>query len=264
MAIADALADDFLAHAIDLARFEEAERQKLLRVFQELERTLIRELQTVDPPGPQSVIWQRRRAEALLAHVRTVIADHYRLGASTLRSDLRQLASTEVAFTTQTVNATVGTSVLTVGVSEPTLKAMLDDLVIQGAPAQEWWSRQAGTLLRRYGDTIRQGLVRGDSVSTMVRVLRGSREAGFRDGVLSGSRRDIEALVRTSVQSVTAASRQAVFEQNTDVISGMEWISALDPRVCQYCAPLSGEQWTLEGRKLPGTELAYPGPPPRH
>jgi hypothetical protein len=33
---------------------------------------------------------------------------------------------------------------------------------------------------------------------------------------------------------------------------------------CPICRPYSGQAWTLDGKRLPGTKLSYPGPPPIH
>jgi hypothetical protein len=149
-------------------------------------------------------------------------------------------------------------------VPDATLRAMVDDLVIAGKPLRKWWSTQAQTTLTRYGDTIRAGIIKGDSVNDMVRVLRGTQASGFNDGVFGQSRRNITTLARTSVQSVANESRMQVFQANADVLKGMEWLTALDFAVCPICRPLSEQAWTLEGKRMPGTKLAFPGPPPRH
>ena len=46
---------------------------------------------------------------------------------------------------------------------------------------------QAQTTLTRFGDTVRAGVVKGDSVNDMVRTLRGTQASGFSDGVFGRS-----------------------------------------------------------------------------
>jgi hypothetical protein len=261
--ISDDLASAWTAHDVDLTKFEAREQKKLLELFKDLERELIRDLQRIDPTGPTLTAWQRARAEKLLASVRKTIREHYRKLQRTQQSDLRRLAQTEVQFTLTTVNATVAAPVLTIGVGDALLKAMVNDLVVQAVPSREWWSRQAGSTFRRFGDTVRQGMIRGESVSEMTRSLRGTGAARFQDGVFARSERDLQTLVRTSTQSIANAAYERTFEANADVVSGKEWLTAFE-NVCPICRPLHGQAWTLDGRKLPGTELAYPGPPPRH
>jgi hypothetical protein len=94
--------------------------------------------------------------------------------------------------------------------------------------------------------------------------LRGTQESGFNDGVFGRSRRDLTTLVRTSTQSVAQNARLEVLKANSDVVKGWEWLTALDSQVCRLCAPYSQQAWTLEGKRMQGTRLPYPGPPPLH
>lgn len=74
------------------------------------------------------------------------------------------------------------------------------------------------------------------------------------------SRRNAEALVRTSVQTVAAQTRKKTFAANADVMSSMEWVATLDARVCIECAALDGKRWDLEGEPI-GHALPYRDPP---
>jgi hypothetical protein len=262
--ISDQFASELMAHSIDLARFEAGERDKLLVIFRDLEAELVDRLRRSAPDEPTLSVYQRQRAERLLTDVRTVIAGSYRSMATTLRRDLKVLAITEAEGIQSLGAEMVVDGLFSTLPSEAVLRAMVDDLIIQGTPLQEWWSKQASTTLQRYGDTIRQGLVRGDSTTDMVRALRGTQAARFEDGVFGRSRRDVTTLVRTSVNSVSSQARIETFRENEDVLKGWEWLTALDGNVCPRCTPYSGQAWTLDGTRLPGTKLVYPGPPPLH
>jgi SPP1 gp7 family putative phage head morphogenesis protein len=264
MNVSDQFASELMSHAVNLGRFESHEAAKLLQIFEALEAELIRQLRWHDPTEPTLTVYQRQRAEKLLAHVRSVIGDYYRQMHRTLRVDLRELATTEATLTQALGAEIVVDTLFSVGVPETTLKAMVNDLILEGRPLKDWWSRQATGTLDRYAAVIRQGLVRGDSVNDMVRVLQGTRERRFQDGVFQRSKTDVQTLVRTSVQSVANESRIETFRQNSDVLRGMEWLTGADSAVCPICRPLSGQTWNLDGRKLPGTRLAFPGAPPRH
>jgi SPP1 gp7 family putative phage head morphogenesis protein len=264
MNISDRLASELMSHSIDLGRFESHEREVLLRIFRDLETEIVEQLTRIDPTAPTLSTYQRQRAEKLLSVVRQPLRENYTQMARTEAKDLKQLAIQEAALM-QTLGAEVVVDGLfSVGVPTATLRAMVDDLVIQGKPLRRWWSTQAQTTLTRYGDTVRAGVLKGDSINEMVRALRGTRERHFTDGVFGQSRRAITTLVRTSVQSVANEARLATFKANADVLKGTEWLTALDAVVCPICRPYSEQAWTLEGKRLPGTERAFPGPPPLH
>jgi hypothetical protein len=230
--ISDQFASELMAHSIDLGRFESHEREVLLKVFRDLEAQLIAQLKRVDPTEPSLSVYQRQRAENLLAYVRPIVAQAYREMYFTSRRELQALAVTEATLVHDLGAELVVESLFSVGVPEATLKAMVSDLVLEGRPLRQWWSRQAQTTLSRYGDAVRAGILRGDSINDIVKVLRGTRERRFEDGVFGRSRRDVSTLVRTSVQSISQHARLAVLEANSDVVKGWEWLTALDAVVC--------------------------------
>jgi hypothetical protein len=59
-------------------------------------------------------------------------------------------------------------------------------------------------------------------------------------------------------------ARMATFQENADLIKGVQWLSVLDNRTSDICKALDGQAWTLEGKKLPGTVHEWNGPPPAH
>lgn len=265
MNMSDQMAAHLMAASIDLARFESRERLKMLTRLRALERQLLAELRAIDPTEPSGLPFQRRRLDKLLAEVQGVIQTAYRGMATTLRGDLRELAVVEAAGV-HALGAEFVVETLFSGLpSEATLKVMVKDLVIQGKPLHAWWGTQATTTFERYAETVRAGILRGDALQTIITTLRGTRAAMYRDGVFERTRRDVSTLVRTSLQAVANQARWETFRQNADVLRGVEWLTSLDAVVCvTYCVPLSGAAWDLSGRRLPGTTLAFPGPPPRH
>jgi SPP1 gp7 family putative phage head morphogenesis protein len=85
----------------------------------------------------------------------------------------------------------------------------------------------------------------------MVRRLRGTKAAGFTDGVLQVARHDAERIVRTAVNHVSAHARQAVFESNQNMIKGVQWVSTLDSRTSQICASLDGQVYGVRSGLRP-------------
>jgi hypothetical protein len=58
-------------------------------------------------------------------------------------------------------------------------------------------------------------------------------------------------MVRTAVQHASAQARQAVWEENDDIIDGYVWISVLDNRTTQICRSLDGQFFKLGKGPVP-------------
>jgi hypothetical protein len=112
------------------------------------------------------------------------------------RQDLLDLAELEARATREIINGTIEVPLLSVGLNEAQLRAVVDDSLILASPSRDWWSRQAAALRQRSTNEMRQGIFLGERVDTLTRRIRGSQVAGFANGVMNVSRREGAALVR--------------------------------------------------------------------
>jgi len=144
------------------------------------------------------------------------------------------------------------------------LAAIASDVLIEGAPSSEWWSRQSEKLLNNFKDQIRQGWTRGETLDQLMKRLTGGLDE---DGnpyfdLRKGTRRGAEATIRTSVQAVANDARMRVYRDNADIIDGLQWVSTLDLRTTVECAAMDGLVWDLNGNPI-GHGMTL-DPPPRH
>jgi hypothetical protein len=58
-------------------------------------------------------------------------------------------------------------------------------------------------------------------------------------------------MVRTAVQHVSSQARQAVWNENEDVIDGYVWVSVLDSRTTPICQSLDGQFFKLNEGPVP-------------
>lgn len=101
-------------------------------------------------------------------------------------------------------------------------------------------------LLSKVEGVLRNGYAQGKTTGQIVRTLRGTRAQQYRDGILTGqSRRQTQAMVRTAIQHVSAQGREAVWNENADIIDGYIWVSVLDNRTTQICRSLDGRFFKL-------------------
>lgn len=250
MPTTDDLVDRLLSDDIDLARLEASEQRRVLRLLEQLRRDIRVLLQRHDPTGVQRVTFQRRRLEAMLPDVTAAIRRAYRSLNRTQEATLREIAALTGQQTAATVNTVLASRLLTAGLNEARLHALVDDLALEGASAQEWWSRQAGTLRQRWHDQMRQGLSIGEQLSQLIQRTQTVTRQAIRPA---------EALTRTALLSVNNTARNAVYAANSDVVESVQWITALDTRVCPICRALSAKRWTVPDHRLVGHRLPWPG-----
>lgn len=254
MGAADAaLADLLITHGVNLLRLAAGYQRDVLALLRALEIDLIRKL--VGAPVLTQV--SRQRLLDLLAETRSAIAQTYIEAHKAV--DLEAIAAAEAAHTRRAF-AVAGQ--LTVGLpSASTMRALVSNMLIQGAPSAEWWSRQGQDTAFRFSSAVRLGVAQGETNAQIVARIRGTRTV---PGVMEVSRRNAEALVRSSVQTVANAARLQTFLENADVVDGVRQLSTLDGRTSDVCVAYSGAEWDLDGNPINGTKLPFNGGPPRH
>lgn len=257
MGDADALiAGALIAQGIDLIRLEASYNRAVLRVLADMEREVVGKLTGRRP----LTAYSRERLLNLLAEVRSTIAQAYVQIRQEV--DLPGVAIVQSSAVSGAIQDTIGAKFDVGTPSVATLRSMVSDILIQGAPSADWWRRQAGDVQFRFAGAVRQGIAQGETNAQIVSRVT----SGFQDQppIIETAKRNAEALVRTSVQTVANATRDEVFRANDDLLMGKRQISTLDGRTTDICIAYSGAEWDLDGKPINETKLPFNGGPPRH
>lgn len=244
------IANAMIDHDVDLLRVAASSNRRVRGLLKALERELVARLDDVN----LSDVMQTR-LRTLLSKVRQQIDQTYGEINRLVQNDLLGVAALEVELVARTANTVIGIDVLNPQAPRVIARALIDDLLIRGAPSADWWSRQAADTAFRFATQVRIGVLAGDPTPKIARRVRQEMDV---------SRRAAEALVRTSVQTVATNARLASYKANGDVVTGVQQLSVLDNRTTDICIAYSGLQWDLDGNPLPGTKLPFNGGPPRH
>lgn len=89
--------------------------------------------------------------------------------------------------------------------------------------------------IKRVEGAIRIGYAQGQTTNEILQRIRGTRAAGFRDGIMANINRDAEAITRTALQHAASMARNEVWQANSDVIKSVRWVSTLDDRTSAQC-----------------------------
>ena len=196
--------------------------------------------------------WSKARIDKQLKEASSVIKQYYDEAAGIARDTTTSVAQVSASATTDSLLMAVGNQVAMAAIPTASyLETLAGNTIIQGATQSAWWSRQSEDTAFKFQSAVRQGLVAAETTPQIVKRVR---------GVLDISKRNAETLVHTSVQSVANTTREKIFADNDDVMSGKEWSSALDRRTCPTCGALDGKRWTTDSKPI-SHSMVYQIPP---
>lgn len=242
------LADAEVSHAIGLQRFSNGVVNRMVALLNRVDADLFAQLMVAIermPPGSFTV----QRLDQLLQSVQALNAQVY----ATLRGDLEgemvafveYEANYEYQLLTNTIPQEVQVVVPVARVSASQVYAAAMARPFQGKLLSEFTRDIEAARMTRIRDAVRIGFVEGETISQMVRRIRGTRTAGYADGLLETDRRAAEAIVRTSVNHLSNVTRQAFYAENDDLVSEWQFLATLDGRTTVTCASLSGKTFPV-------------------
>ena len=256
------LAEEAIRHAVDLQQYSNQVVQKIMAVLNRSDARLFAELTDalarIDPAS-----FTVERLESMLYSVRSVNREAYLLASKDLTDELRSFVEYETAYQRSalvsllpvqvSVAAVSAEVVYTAALARPfqgvLLRAVLDDL-------------EAGKA-KKIRQTIAQGFTESKTTDQIIRELRGTKAKGFEDGLLAGSRRDIEAVTRTALGHMAGFTQDRFVEANVDLVKAVVWSATLDLRTSEICRIRDKKPYTPDTHKPIGHSLPWLSGPSR-
>lgn len=226
-----------VAQQVRWIRVQNRDVREALSILRELETNLKNAIYN-------SGIGEPRFTEARLAALRTQVSELIRALESRLtpvlvqnvRDALEAAAEVEGAAFTRILPAGLDVTTPNLGV----LQTAAMSSPFNGATITEWASAFHRSLDETVWRSIMAGITEGETTDDMVRRMIGTASNRFKDGELQARRRGLTALVRTSVNHATNQGRQAVWEANSRLLKGVQWVSTLDTRTTPICRHRDG------------------------
>ena len=103
----------------------------------------------------------------------------------------------------------------------------------------------------RIAAVVRQGVAQGLTNAQIRQRVIGTKKAGYNDGIVGASVRSGDALVRMAAQHVSSVARQAVAEENADIVAGVRMVATLDSRTSSVCRSLDGRVFPVDSGARP-------------
>ena len=246
-------------HQVYLERLKVQTARDFVRVLPQLERAIrdvLFELQ-VDTLSDLSA----RQLKRLLADLRAAQQELLVKAKELLLDDLRGLSRYEAGFEERALQAAVDSA---------KTDGDLHGYEVSAVPAKDAFAyaletpmSATGHLLDPFIDTwtskqldavdlaVQKAWGEGQTIQDLVTQLRGTRAANYEDGLIAASRRQAEAVARTAVQHVAQSARSATWEENSDLVEGVVWVSTLDSHTTTECRALDGQEFPLDSGPRP-------------
>lgn len=232
-----------VSHAVQLERYKTAEVEEIAKILQAADgETRMLLLKRGDIKN-----WTTARLSKLLSEIGAINSETQQEIERRIKGDMLDFSDVETSRQSAAIS-----------------KALdgINFEVVQPAPAQVWAAAMErpfdGILLknalegietgrqRRIDQTIRRDYVMGKTTDEIVRELYGTRAARYRDGIMPAyTRKDVANIVRTAVAQVASAAREKLFEENEDIIRGVQVVGTLDSHTCEICAAYDGMVFDL-------------------
>lgn len=236
-----------IAHAVDFQGYTNAQVRRMIGLLNRVDADLTQRLRDAIDAGAGNAA----RLDSLLGSVRELNRQAYATVGRELTQETFALTQAEVEFLQDLIEkslpAVAVPQVAFATVSAQQVHAAAMARPFQGRLLSEWMQSLEAGRAARVRDTIRMGLVSGDTTEQIVRRIRGTRARRYTDGILDTDRRHLRTIVRTALSHTANYSRDRFHEANADIIGSIKWVSTLDSRTTvEYCVPRDGKLYTVD------------------
>lgn len=249
--------DAGLRHQVGVRNFTSKEVNDVLDLFEKNDKefiaTLRRQLRNLNNTPLIDLDEKLAFVLSTITENRDAVMKEFR---TKFRKNLLNLAQVEVDFEERLINAALPVTVELAQVSAPLLTAIVREQPFSSGTntarlLDDWLVGLNQSDKRQIREAIQLGLLQGEDVPTIVRRIAGTSDGRFRDGLLSITRRNAEALVRTAINHVSNAARNAFWDANATLIRILRWTSTLDGRTTPICQGRDGKFTPTRGNTLP-------------
>ena len=261
MTLNEKIEEALTRHDVELMRFEQGLVKDVMVDINQLKTEIVREIKMAEPQT-------QRELDGSLSAMDVAIDAAFAALVVQLGTALQKFSQMEQNAVAKIVDQTAKIPLLPSRFGAGTAAEIVEETRIPNTPEgttfRERWERIKTGLKSSLRSSLGYAIDNGQSLDEKLRLVRGSRISGGRDGVVDKTKKGAETVVRTSQQSVTMATRQALFNVNPEYVSGRQAVAVLDSRTSFLCRTRNGWAWRSNGQPFRGTPIRFPGTPPWH
>lgn len=254
------LFDELTAHSVDLQQYSEGVVRRMIALLNRTDADLAAELAAALERLPADS-FTVERLERLLGSVKELNAAAYASVTEALQGELLELAAYEAGYQATLYQSAIPAAVQVrysiASVSPNQVYSAAMSRPFQGRLLKDWASNIEAGRMTKIRDAIRIGYVEGKTASEIVRGIRGTKAAGFADGLLQRPRRDLMAVVQTAISHTAQVAREQFNEANSDLIKAEVWRSTLDTKTSEPCRIRDGLKYEAQTHKPIGHKVPW-------
>lgn len=245
-----------IRHQVYLERFKASELPKLIAQLNALDADLIDQLHRMDP----ATLGGRRMVD-MIDKVAQISDEATKRYAAALDGSLMGLGKYETSWTSANIAQAMGAEILVkagleIVTPDPNLlKAAIYSRPLQGRLLKDWVAGLGDARKSRLAAAIRIAMIEQQTIGQLVTRIIGTKANDYRDGILEISRRGAAILARTATQHVSNEARRLSYDQNSDVVSEVQWVATLDGRTTPYCRAMDGKRFALDSGPRPPAHI---------
>lgn len=251
--------DRGISHALFLERLKTQEankvRAQLDRAAEDVLGQIERRLRRIEARGFDAGPATTRRLQEMAVGIRETLDPAYRGTLQDQQESLLAIARSEAEWQSGAVNQAIGINVEMALPSMEVMREVVNRRPFQGRLLRDWYRDLNADQRQRLTEAVRLGITEGQTTGQIVRRIRGTRAAGFTDGVLEIGRRQAEAVTRTAVNHVSSNARSELFKANSRVVKSVQWVSTLDSRTTPICRARDGKTYPADSGPRPPAHI---------
>lgn len=240
------LLDDVIRHQVYLLRYSATVRDKVIELINKTEADIARRIRgDAEALAGLSSSKEWKRLQALLAALEGIRKEGWKEASDYLLNEMEELAYVEPVAIDNTMQGILPVEVTTVLPSSDFLRAIALQRPFEGKVLKDWADSMAADDIRRIHSAVQAGMIAGEDHATIARRVVGSGPLVGADGVTQMTRKQIETVVNTAVQSIANGARDAYFNANKDILSEEQFVATLDSHTTPICRALDGKRYDV-------------------
>lgn len=239
------LLERLLRHQLLVQRFSGSQIKAALPVIRTLARDLRQRIQAAD-----ATEFQMGRMVALERDIQLLVTTATQ--GIQQRLDLDDFAVQEVQFTQRLLGAAVSVD-LAEGLDLDAVRAITTRRQMRLVAGNTVKHLTVPQMFQEFSEAAGRDALRLVQAGVLEGKTQQEISKGVAELVVTRSRRQAETVVRTSINHIGGAARDAVYQANADILDGVKWVSTLDGRTSDSCRARDSVVYPLNsGPRPPG------------